>query len=161
MRYGMTMGENSGFVGSRDLVHAALVGALLATGDHEKDAAETESLDLMKEADRLHRKGLAKGFRLADGSCGSVWRERGEEHADRAYLVRVGSGSTPFRTTNAVVLIAYMTALMVGDGVGVDRAAALGESVAFALSEGGGYPGNEVTELKDGRAVYAWWEGEQ
>lgn len=48
-----------------------------------------------------------------------------------------------------------------GHGIGVDRAAALADHVAIAMAEGGGYPGREVTELKDGRAVYAWWEGEE
>ncbi len=167
MRYGMDIGEGEQIRGTRGEVAAAVAAALLATGYTSKEPTAREKAEVVLDlADTAARKGKVQGLDLFDERVDqdqemTVWRERGGETKNRDYLIRVGRTSTPYRTDDLTVLKAYITALMVGDGVGVDRAAHLGDHVAVTMSEGGSYSGREVTELKDGRAVYAWWEGEE
>lgn len=163
MRYGISINEDKGFAGSREVVQAMIAGAMLATGF---DAANGDITAMQKAGFVLDlADGLGpndtQGLDLGDSGELAVWRERGREAPGRAYLVRVGDIAPAFRATSQGLLVAYIMALMVADGVHIDKAGALGEMVANTLSEGGRYPdGGEVTELKDGRRVTAWWEDE-
>lgn len=167
MRYAMCIADGETIVGTRGEITAALAGAMLATGYDSKDPTAWKKADfVLNMADIAADEGKTQGLSLFQEEFDHdqevrVWRERGDLRKNRDYLVRVGGKSTPFRTGDTTVLLAYITALMVGDGVHIDRAASLGELVAHTLSEGGSYPDHEVTELKDGRRVYAWWEGEK
>lgn len=167
MRYGMCINDGEQVIGTRSEIEAAVAASLLATGyDSKEPTARDKAKFVLDMADSMARKGLTQGLDLYQPDLGHeqealVWRERGGEKKNRDYLIRVGIKSIPYRTDDLTVLKAYITALMVGDGVGVDRAAALGDLVAVTLAEGGYYPGREVSELKDGRKVSAWWEGEE
>lgn len=167
MKYGMCIEDGEQIRGTRAEISAAVAAAMLATGYATKDPTAQQKAEFVLDlADGAARKGEVQGLDLFDQEGGrdqelTVWRERGGEKKNRDYLVRVGRNSTPFRTDDLTTIKAYITALMVGDGIGVDRAAALADHVAIAMAEGGGYPGREVTKLKDGRAVYVWWEGEE
>jgi len=99
-----------------------------------------------------------KAVEVGSSIAAQIWRERGNKPKDRKYLVRVGSKAVPWQTDDTLLLVTYIAALMAADGHGVDKADGLGKTVAYCLSEGGGYPGREVAELKDGRTVYAWFE---
>lgn len=167
MRYGMCIEDGEQIRGTRAEVSAAVAAAMLATGYAGMEPTARQKAELVLDlADSAARKGETQGLNLFNSALdhdqeARVWRERGGATKNRDYLVRVGRKAIPYRTDDLTVLKAYVTALMVGDGVGVDRAAHLGDLVAIAMAEGSGYPAHEVTELKDGRTVYAWWEGEQ
>lgn len=164
MRYGMSIDDGEALVGTRDEIAAAVAGAMLATGYDSKDPSAREKAALVMDfTDTAARKGETQGLLLHDPELDheqdlTVWRERGDAVTPRRYLVKVGTRGSLFQTSDPTVLVTYLTGLMVADSVGVERANALGENVAFTLSEGGGYPGHEVTELRDKRTVYAWQE---
>jgi hypothetical protein len=162
MRYGISINDDKSFAGDRETVQAMIAGAMLATGF---DAANGDITAMEKAGFVLNlADGLGlndtQGLVLGDDGELQVWRERGREAPSRAYLVRVGDIAPAFRATSQSLLVAYVMALMVADGVHPDKAGALGELVANTLSEGGHYPNRIVTELRDGRDVLAWWEDE-
>ncbi len=167
MKYGMCIDDGEQVRGSRAEISAAVAGALLAVGYDSKEPTAREKAEVILDlADTAAKRGSVQSLDLFDARVDldqemQVWRERGGEEKNRDYLIRVGRNSTPYRTDDLTVLKAYITALMVGDGVGVDRAAHLGDLVTVAMAEGGAYSDHKVTELKDGRAVSAWWEGEE
>lgn len=76
------------------------------------------------------------------------------------YLVKVGDDAQPaFRMESKGEVRLFLTGLLVGDGKGVERGAALADTVADHLAQDGQYPDNEATRLRDGRPVYVWREG--
>lgn len=167
VRYGMCINDGEQIRGTRGEIEAAVAASLLATDYTLKDpTARQKAAFVLDLADGMAEKGLTQGLDLHQPDLDRdqellVWRERGGEKKNRDYLIRVGRKSIPYRTDDLTVVKAYVTALMVGDGVGVDRAAHLGDHVAVTLSEGGAYAGHEIAVLKDGRDVRVWWEGEE
>lgn len=163
MKYSVAINDNESITGPREVVQGVIAGAMLtagfdgSTGDITAMEKARFVLDL---ADGLGPDDT-QGLDLGDSGELLTWRERGREAPGRAYLVKVGDIAPAFRATSQGLLVAYIMALMVADGVHIDKAGALGEMVANTLSEGGKYPdGGEVAELKDGRRVTAWWEDE-
>ena len=158
MRYGITVNDSRGLDGSREEVRAILVGILLAAGV-DRDTVRKQADALLHLADHIPS-DQTQGMKLASIGELAVWRERGRHAPGRAYFVKAGDIGPAFRTTSQAMLTTYVTGLMVGDGVGLERAAALGELATNCLSEGGSYPNRILTELKDGTDVRAWWEDE-
>lgn len=158
MRYGVTVNDSRGLDGSREEVRSILVGILLAAGA-DRDTVRKQADALLHLADGLPS-DETQGMKLASIGELRVWRERGREVPGRIYFVKSGDLGPAFRTTSNALLTTYITGLMVGDGVGLERAAALGELATNCLSEGGYYPSQVLTELKDGTDVLAWWEDE-
>lgn len=166
MRYGMCINDGEQVIGTRSEVEAAVTAALLATGYSSKEPTAREKAALVMDlADTASDKGMTQGLDLFQADLGhdqeaSVWRERGRDIPERAYLVKVGDIGPSFRALNTGLLISHLMGLLVADGVGLDRAGVMAEGVAYCLSEGGSYPDRLLTELKDGRNVTAWWEDE-
>lgn len=161
MRYGFSINDGPALVGNRDEVAAAFVGVLLASSDWGVDILDAQSLTeaALKKADQDPGETISKAVRIGDMVYRTIqiWRERGKNVKGRYYLVQVGKDAS-FRTGDTNLLINFIAGLMVSDGVGLEKSTALGKNVAFALSEGIGYPDRVVTNLGDGREVRAWFE---
>lgn len=155
MRYGFAINGGRMMLADRKEIKSMVIGALLAAGFNETHSVQEEASKVLRQADVLA--GQQHQVDLEDVGELQVWLDRGADVKDRAYLVQVGKGVS-FRTGDTTLLINFIAGLMVSDGVGLEKATALGENVAYALSEGGGYPYRVVTELRDRREVRAWFE---
>lgn len=155
MRYGFSIDDGRMVLGSRKEIKSMIMGALLAAGFDRPHSVQEEADKVLRQADAPTKQVQ----QVALDGIGElqVWLDRGAEAKGRTYLVEVGK-SAAFRTEDAITLVTFIAGLMVADGTSVEKSAALGENVAYALSEGGSYPGGVVTELRDQREVRAWFE---
>lgn len=161
MRYGFSVNDGPRLVGNREEVAAAFVGVLLTTSSWDESILDAQGLAevALKKADQEPAETISKEICVGNMEYRTiqVWRERGKSVKGRYYLVQIGKDAS-FRTGDTTLLINFIAGLMVSDGCSLEKSAALGENVAFALSEGGGYPDRVVTELRDERVVRAWFE---
>jgi hypothetical protein len=153
VRYAISVKGGISFTGTRDEVKNVLMGAMLASSDlhPRKLLVEAEAaLELVDADDRNE----VKSFGLGNVE---IWRERGEEAPGRRYLAQIGRKGIVFQTSDKTAFASYLTGILVGDEVHLEKAAVLAERVVDTLSEGGGY-GNELTEIAGNRPVRVWWE---
>jgi hypothetical protein len=161
MRYGITVNDGRVLTGNREEIKSVIVGVMLAAGFNEPVSVQEKADALLRLADGLPS-DQTQGMKLASIGELLVWRERGREVPGRFYYVKAGDLGPAFRTDAEAPLVAHlMGILMASEGIGLERAAAMAEGVAHCLSEGGNYPEQILTELKDGSDLRVWWEDEK